>query len=808
MNRIRQCRLMVLLFACLLVGSIGCSKQPTPTPAEKKTDHKTEVAKNGKTSSVGKDNQSAKDGSKEPPQKTPEKGPISDWTYWRGPLANGTSPETNLPASFSPRTGENVVWKQPYGARCTPIVMNGRVYLINRAGEGVEEQERVMCLDAYTGKVLWEHRFNVFFTDIVSVRLGWTQIAADPETDNVYAHGTQGLLFCFDKEGKVLWHRSLTEEYGRITGYGGRVTSPIVDSGLVIIGMLNSSWGEQARGGNRYIAFNKLTGEPVWWTTTGLQPRNTYNSVPVVTVLNGERVFITGGAAGDVSCFRVRTGEKVWSYQFGVGAINVSPIVEGTKIYICHGEESPNTNEQGRVICLDAGKLEDGKPTVVWKHDGIPFKYCTPILHQGRLYVADDTANLHCFDAATGKILWQRPFNYGRTARGSPVYGDGKIYVADVNGYFNILEPGPDRCKRLHRQLFRSKNPTVAIELSGDASIAYGHVYFTTSEEMYCIGKTKEKFTADFQPPKLEEPAPAKDAKPGHLQVVPADVVLAPGGSANFTARLFDDHGRFLREVKAKWTLTGMGIPAGVKAKGTPPPLKGEIDENGKLTVAKDVPGQFGRVVAEAEGLKATARVRVAPQIPITEDFEKVPVGQVPAGWVNTQGKFVVVEENGNHILKKTANVLSPLVIRARAYIGTPDMTGYTIQADVKGTRVGNTGADAGIFANRYMLFLNGTQQQLRLVSWDAQSRVNKTISYQWDADTWYTLKMTVKVEGDHALVQGKVWKKGEKEPEEWTVEFKDPKPNTEGAPGLYGYIPQTATGSAAFYDNVKVTKN
>src|SRR4029077_999272 len=116
-----------------------------------------------------------------------------DWSNWRGPGQTGVSQETGLPDHWSPDpspTDNNLIWKQPYGGRSTPLVMNGRVYLINRCGDlGIREQDRVMCFDAKDGKVLWEHKFNVFFTDIVSVRLGWTNLAGDPETGNVYAHG-------------------------------------------------------------------------------------------------------------------------------------------------------------------------------------------------------------------------------------------------------------------------------------------------------------------------------------------------------------------------------------------------------------------------------------------------------------------------------------------------------------------------------------------------------------------------------------------------------------------------------------------
>src|SRR5919198_1077063 len=113
----------------------------------------------------------------------------SDWADWRGPTRDGISPEKNLPEKWSPQ-GENLLWKAPYGGRSAPIVMNGRLFLFNSAGEGETMQERVLCLDAESGRKLWEYRFNVYSTDVPPRRIAWSSPVGDPTTGNVYAFGS------------------------------------------------------------------------------------------------------------------------------------------------------------------------------------------------------------------------------------------------------------------------------------------------------------------------------------------------------------------------------------------------------------------------------------------------------------------------------------------------------------------------------------------------------------------------------------------------------------------------------------------
>ena len=109
-----------------------------------------------------------------------------DWPEMRGPNRDGISAETGLLNSWK-LNGENFLWRVPYGGRSAPVVMGNRVYVQNPSGRGTNLQERVMALDADTGKTVWEYKFNIFQSDAPPHRIGWASPAADPETGNIYA---------------------------------------------------------------------------------------------------------------------------------------------------------------------------------------------------------------------------------------------------------------------------------------------------------------------------------------------------------------------------------------------------------------------------------------------------------------------------------------------------------------------------------------------------------------------------------------------------------------------------------------------
>jgi outer membrane protein assembly factor BamB len=702
-----------------------------------------------------------------------------DWPDWRGPKRDGTSAEKNLPEKWSP-AGENLNWRVPHGGRSAPIVLGDRLYLQNAAGAGATRQERVMCFDADTGRLLWEHKFNVFLSDVPPHRVGWASPAADPATGVVYAFAVHGVLAALDRDGQLLWERSLSEEFGLITTHGGRTVSPVIEGDLVIVSGPAAGWGAQARTAHRFFAFDKKTGATVWVSSPGRQPYDTTYSPPIAAVIHGTRLLIAGAGDGAVHALKPQTGEAVWRYEISKRGVNTGAVLVGNNVIVSHGEENLDTNEMGLLAAVDAaGAGELGAQHVRWAVKGFLGGYSSPVTDGQRVYQVDNGSNLEAFDAATGKRLWA--LNLGTIQKGSPLLADGKLYVGTENGRFYILRPRADACDILSvHQLGTEESPEA---ITGSPAVSAGRVFMVTSDALYSIGK-KSAVAAPRAP--AIRPGPG-EGPATFAQVVPAEVLLAPGESAAFRARLFDARGRFLREAQAAWSLEG---------------LRGTVQSDGRFTAADDSPAQAGEVKAAVDGLSAAARVRVIPPLPLSEDFESLPPNSVPATWINTRGKYQVREVEGNKVLVKLAD--NPATKRARSYLGPPGWSDYTVQADVRATQRRRQMGDAGVVAQRYSLVLFGNHQRVELQSWQPETERTVAAAFPWKPDTWYRVKLEVRnLPGGAVRARGKVWAAAGPEPEAWTLERTDPFGNRRGSPGIYADAP-----FEIFFDHVKVIPN
>jgi hypothetical protein len=165
-------------------------------------------------------------------------------------------------------------------------------------------------------------------------------------------------------------------------------------------------------------------------------------------------------------------------------------------------------------------------------------------------------------------------------------------------------------------------------------------------------------------------------------------------------------------------------------------------------------------------------------------------------------GQFAVMALDGQKVLQKKP--LNTLFKRIRAFVGPTTLSDYTIEADVRAPTRRRQQADVGVTAQTYSLVLYGTDQKLKIESWEPETHRTVQKDFKWPADTWQTLKLRVEnLPGGKVHVLGKAWQTGTPEPSDWTIEKTDALGSREGAPGFF-----IDAEFGALIDNVKVTPN
>ncbi len=744
---------------------------------------------------------------------------ITGWLSWRGPDQTGMSRETGLPDKVDP---QNPLWRADFPGQSTPVIANGKLYIMGYLGEGPDLQEGVACFDAETGQKLWQQLYNDFISDTIYLRYATATPAIDPETGNVYAQGTQGILAGFTPDGKLLWKKSLMEEFGRLTFPNARTASPIIDGDLVITRGITANWGAQGPAADRFYAFDKKTGELVWASSPGDRPKDNSFSHPQLAWRNGRRVLYAALGDGSVACLNARTGEPIWRVPLFRAGINATTIVHNNdKLIAIFGVPY----EPGQLLAL---KLPDVMPTnaaagpvvlarkdvELWAAD-ISTSTSSPILVGDTIYVVAEKGDLCAVDANTGAIQWK--LKLGIEQRNScPFYADGKLYVpmldnpagkgagdsteAGTSGAFYIIKPG-DQPEILQHA-----------ELEGrcfGTPVAYnGKLYLQTTKYLYCWGKQGNN---PAQPQPIKESPQYEMKGPSALQIIPSEVTLRPGQTASFRANMIDPNGRFVMSIAdvSKLTWTNY-IPPTARVKSL---MNGKFDAEGKLVTTPDAKISAGAFEATLNGLKGYIRGRVLPYLPLSQDFESIALVETnavegaafaypPLPWIGARFKFEVREKDGTKCLTKTID--NKFFQRATVFLGAPDAKNYTIEADVMSDGNRRKMSEVGIINQRYAIVLKGNDQKLEVSS--NFERLREAVDFKWSPNVWYHLKSRVDIAADGSgVVRAKAWKRGDPEPDAWTIEVKHRTAHQEGSPGLFGFSPQDMR---VYIDNINVKAN
>lgn len=732
----------------------------------------------------------------------------NDWTNWRGPLQNGVSLEHYTKAG---KLDEKPAWSAPIRSRGTPVVVDGKVILWGYKGETSDLIELLTCMDAKSGKILWQHEIPDYLSDSIYNRYSIGAPTVDPETKRIYLVSNAGNFLCYELDGTKVFEIPLMEDFGRMTFPNSRVGSPVIEGEFVIIHFIFSNWGADGPAADRVYGFDKKTGELGWWTLPGVSPPvDSSFSTPVLETRDGKRVAYFTTGCGHIVCVNTHNGKPYWKMPICKNGVNPSVVLHKGNLIAIHGDENVDTSEKGRMICIklpekltapvppatEAATLEPG--VEVWRNP-IGATSSSPVLVGDVIYQLTDGAELYAIDANTGADLWKLKLS-NANLHSSPLYVDGLLYCPMLDGKLVVVKPGE-----------KSGEVVQEIKLEGNClgapTVCDGTLYVTTTEGFHAFPIPNKGIKVDAAP-KVEMP---KAGKAVALQIIPAETVVMTGHKQSFRVRSVDAAGFLVNpDVKdVKWETF---IPPTAKVKAT---MDAKFNDAGELVVAPDAKSSAGAFKATAaDGTFGTIRGRALRNLPLVENFdgyelkdeqptEKIMFSYPPLPWIGARFKFDVRENAGNKVFAKTFDRL--LFQRATVFVAPSNLSNYTMQADVMTDGSARAKSDIGLINQRYLICLRGNAGKLEVSS--NPERLKQEVPFKAVAGTWYTLKTKVDVAKDGSgVVMAKIWDKAQPEPAAWTIEVKVPRAHKNGSPGIFGFTPLNQ--KRVYLDNLSVTPN
>lgn len=325
----------------------------------------------------------------------------------------------NIQTSW-PSNGLTPIWKQPIGVGYASFVIaDGRAYTIEQR----RGQEVVTAYDIATGREQWKQGWNALYSDSTG-----DGPRATPTWDNgrLYALGATGELRCLDaKTGAVVWGRNILSENGAKNLQWAQSASPlIVDDKVIVL--------PGGGGGKSVVAYNKMTGAPVWKSQDEPQA---YVS-PMLVTLGGRRQILV------VSSYRVfglapENGALLWAQTWDTDmGINVSQpiVVDNNRFFISSGYG------KGAALIELSGSGDKFTARTVWENINMKNKFNSSVLHEGHVYGLDEGI-LSCVDVNSGTRKWKG----GRYGYGQVILASGHLIVMSDTGELALVKASPDQ---------------------------------------------------------------------------------------------------------------------------------------------------------------------------------------------------------------------------------------------------------------------------------------------------------------------------------------------------------------------------
>ena len=383
------------------------------------------------------------------------------WPSWRGPSGQGLVGGGDYPDTWS--ATRNVLWQVevPGRGNSSPIVWGDRIFLTTARDGG--KRPSVLCYRRSDGKLLWESTLPQGEPG----RVYWknSHASGTPATDGerVYApFGSQGLA-AVDFQGKVVWRHSPAP----IGNYHGPAGSPVLYKDRIFL-------YEDQRQGAFVAAFDKRTGKTLWKTE---RKASVGWGTPIV-IRAGDRHELIVSSQARVTAYDPADGTALWHCAGNLAEVIPTPVVGHGLVFCVSGRAGPT-------LAIRPGGSGDVTEThLAWKQSKGASFVPSPLLYDDLLYQVNDMVSVAtCYEAATGKVLWQgrlgEPKAEGFSA--APIYVDGKVFFTNDAGETFVLKAGK---KFELLRVNRLEAPVLA-----SPALVDGRWYFRTDRHLLAIGK-------------------------------------------------------------------------------------------------------------------------------------------------------------------------------------------------------------------------------------------------------------------------------------------------------------------------------
>ncbi|MCI0699813.1 MAG: PQQ-binding-like beta-propeller repeat protein [Planctomycetia bacterium] len=427
-----------------------------------------------------------------------------DWPQWLGPDRQSVWKETGIVQTL-PKGGPKQLWRVPISAGYSgPVVVNGKVFVTDRVlAKGaanpddpfdikskINSTERILCLDAKSGKQTWKHDYNCPYQ--ISFPAG-PRCAPTVADGKVYTLGAMGHLHCLDAaKGEVIWSKYFPKDYEMKVPMWGFCGHPLVYKNLLIC-IVGCE-------GGIVVAFDKDTGAEKWKALKTKEPG--YSSPTIIRAGGVDQLVVWHPLA--INGLDPLTGKLHWS-------VKLEPKY-GMSIMVPrqHGDRLFAAGIGGAAVVL---KLKEETPAVevVWKEvldkkkektpeRGLYPVNMTPFIDGGTIYGVDQPGMLRAVDLETGKKLWftHKPVIGREELEDYKGSGSGTAFIVkNADRYFLFAETGELVIAKMSPKGYEEVSRAKLLEPTGGAfgrKVVWSHPAYANK----CIFVRNDKEIACF----------------------------------------------------------------------------------------------------------------------------------------------------------------------------------------------------------------------------------------------------------------------------------------------------------------------